>query len=324
MVIRGARENNLKGEDIRIPLGVLVGVCGVSGSGKSTLLIDTVGRVLAPKKHTTSVAYEPMRPGAHDSIEGAPDRVVLVDQARKGISSPAAFLGLRQHFQKMYAESEDAQALGISADQLSRRCSVCNGSGSLRTDMGFLPTIRTPCDTCEGTGYLPEAWDVKIQELALPELGALTIDEVYELFKDERIARSLKAARDVGLGYLVLHQPGYSLSGGEAQRLKIAKELCRRTPEGSLYILDEPTVGQHLEDVSTLVSVLQNLVDKGHSVIVIEHHPHVLAACDWLVEMGPGGGPDGGSIIASSTPESIAGGDTATAFYVQEVLEGSV
>ena len=174
---------------------------------------------------------------------------------------------------------------------------------------------------CEGTGYSPEAWDVRVKGLTLPEMFKLTIDEISTLFDDGRISELSKAARNVGLGYLVLHQPGYTLSGGEAQRLKIAKELCKRTPEQSLYILDEPTVGQHLEDVQQLVTVLQRLVNSGNSVIVIEHNPYVLAACDCLIELGPGGGPEGGYIVASGTPEDISKMNTKTAPYLKEVLE---
>lgn len=321
MTISGARAHNLKGEKIRIPLGVLLGVCGVSGSGKSTLLIDTVGRALVPKKHTTSVAYEPITPGKHDAIEGAPERVMLVDHGKRGIYSPLKFLGLEQFFRKMYAESEDAKALGVDENQLKNSCSVCEGKGVIRMDMGFLPAVYSPCDACSGTGYSPEAWDVRVKGHALPELSTLTIAQVHELFKDnERIARRLKVTKDVGLGYLVLQQPAYSLSGGEAQRLKIVKELCKKTKKKSLYILDEPTVGQHLEDVQQLLSVLQKLVDRGCSVIVIEHHPHVLAACDWLIELGPEGGPNGGYVIAAGTPEEVAAKGTPTASYLREVL----
>jgi excinuclease ABC subunit A len=322
MVITGAREHNLKGETVALPLGVLVGVCGVSGSGKSTLLIDTVGRALVPKKHTTSVAYEPITPGEHDSIKGAPDRVILVDQIKKGIYSPLKFLNLEQKLLKIYSESEDAKALGIDEKQLKSRCSVCEGSGLIKMDMGFLPAVYTGCDACQGTGYSPEAWDVRVKGLALPELSTLTIDEVYALFKESKIAHPLKVAKDVGLGYLVLQQPAYSLSGGEAQRLKVVKELCKKTQKESLYILDEPTLGQHLEDVERLISVLQTLVDAGHTVVVIEHHPHVLAACDWLLELGPEGGPDGGYVIGTGTPEEIMGKKTPTAGYIKEVLEG--
>jgi excinuclease ABC subunit A len=323
MTIRGARAHNLKGESVDIPLGILVGVCGVSGSGKSTLFIDTLGRALVPKKHTTSVAYEPLTPGEHDSIDGAPDRAILVDQTKKGIYSPVKFFGLKSVLEKVYCESEDAKALGIDEKKLKRPCSVCNGDGIIKMDMGFLPAVRFACDACEGTGYSAEAWDVHLRGYALPELLNLTIDQVFELFEDnERIARPLQAARDVGLGYLVLQQPAYSLSGGEAQRLKIAKELCRKTRNRSVYILDEPTVGQHLEDVERLINVLQALAATGHTVIVIEHHPHVLAACDWLIELGPSGGPEGGYVIAAGAPEKVAFGKTPTAQYIREVVEG--
>jgi excinuclease ABC subunit A len=322
MVLRGARANNLRGGDVRLPLGVLVGMCGVSGSGKSTLLIDTLGRALAPRKQTTSVAYEPVEPGEHDGIEGAPGRVILVDQARRGVHSPANFLGLNGPLHALYAASADAQALGLDEKALSRRCSVCGGSGVIRIDMGFLPSVHTPCETCRGTGYRAEAWGVRLRGVALPDLFSLTIDEVHELFGDEpRLARPLAAARDVGLGYLVLRQPAYALSGGEAQRLKIAKELCRTTNSQTLYILDEPTVGQHLEDVARLSGVLHRLADEGNSVFVIEHHAHLLAACDWLIELGPGGGPEGGQLIAEGTPEAVAHGDTPTAPYLREILK---
>jgi len=321
MTIRGARANNLKGEPVALPLGTLVGVCGVSGSGKSTLMMDTLGRALAPKKQTTSVAYVPTDPGEHDAIEGAPSRVVLVDQSRAGVHSPVAFLDLTPTLQAMFAASEEAQALGIDEAQLAARCSVCGGSGVITLDMAFLPEVHVPCETCRGAGLLPEAWEVRLRGVALPEVYGLTIDQVYELFSDEmQLARPLQAARDVGLGYLVLRQPGHALSGGEAQRLKIASEMMRTNSSDTLYLLDEPSGGQHLEDVQRLVGVLKRLVDQGGTVFVVEHHPHMLAACDWLVELGPVGGPEGGYIIASGTPEALAAGHTPTAPYLREVL----
>lgn len=325
LVIKGARGHNLKGETIKIPLGGLVGVCGVSGSGKSTLFIDTVGRVLAPKKITTSVAYEPMDPGEYQSIEGSPPNTILLDQARKGINSPGQFLGLFKPLLSLYAENADAKALGLDEKELAKPCSVCEGRGSVRTRMGFLPDIYTPCETCRGTGRRPEAWEVQLKGVALPVLNSLTLKEIYELFGDhESLTRKLDAAMSVGLGYLVLHQPAYTLSGGEVQRLKIAKELSRKTPDKSLFILDEPTVGQHMEDVARLIKVLRKLVDRGHSVIVIEHHPHLLAACDWLIELGPVGGPDGGKVIATGKPETVSNGNTPTAPYLKAVLEGKL
>jgi excinuclease ABC subunit A len=327
LTIKGARANNLRGLTVEIPLGTLVGVCGVSGSGKSTLLLDTLGRALVHKSHTTSFASEPSQPGEHDAIEGAPARTILVDQTRRDIRSPAVFLGLIKPLLKRYAASEDAHALGLDEKQLGRRCSTCKGRGVNRIEMGFLPDLFVECETCRGTGYLPEAWEVRVRGIALPEVNALTLDEVYDLFRDEeKIAHPLQVAREVGLGYLVWRQPGYSLSGGEAQRLKIVKELCRarpsrKTSQETLYLLDEPTVGLHMEDVERLIEVLNLLVDAGHTAVVIEHHPHVLAACDWLIELGPGGGPHGGRKIGAGRPEEVAAADTPSAPYLREVLE---
>lgn len=323
--LAGASENNLKNVNLRVPLGILVGICGVSGSGKSTLFIDTLSRILVPIKHTTSVAYEPIDPGKYDSIKGAPTRALIIDQSKHLVSSPFIYFNLRKPFYSLYAESDDAKALGFNEKQLYQQCSVCKGKGRTRMDMGFLPDVFTRCDTCQGTGLTAEAWMVRLHGYTLPDLFNLTIDQVYNLFKyDDRIAKPLRAAKDVGLGYLVMRQPRIHLSGGECQRLKIAKELCRKKPKSeksTVYILDEPTVGQHLQDISRLLKVLQHLVDEGNSVIVIEHHPHVLAACDWLIELGPVGGPEGGYVIASDTPEKVADGDTPTAQYISAVLE---
>ncbi|MFX0092369.1 MAG: ATP-binding cassette domain-containing protein, partial [Candidatus Hodarchaeota archaeon] len=326
MTIKGACENNLKGEEVKIPLNVLTGVCGVSGSGKSTLIIDTLGLAVAPKKITSSLHSERMTPGEHESIIGTPNNALLVDQSKTKISSPLRYFDLLNSFIKIYTNNAEADILGITEKHYKKGCSACKGAGRLKMEMGFLPTVYSTCDVCKGTGYSPEAWEVKVNGYALPQLTRLTIEEVYSLFKDadDRIARYLKAAIDVGLGYLVLQQPAYTLSGGEAQRLKIAKELCKKTKKHTLYILDEPSVGSHLEDVERLIGVLQNLVDAGNSVIVVEHHPHILAACDWLIELGPVGGPEGGFVIAANPPEEIAKGNTPTAPYIQNVLEGKL
>jgi len=206
--------------------------------------------------------------------------------------------------------------------KLGKSCSVCRGTGTEHIDMGFLPDIYTECETCRGTGYTPEAWDVRLHRYTLPELNRLTIQEVYDMFKEEpSIAEPLRAAIDVGLGYLVLHQPGYSLSGGEAQRLRIAAELAKKNSKDTLYILDEPTLGQHMEDVDRLGGVLQRLVDEGNSVLIVEHHPSLLAQCDWLIELGPEGGENGGYLIASCPPGELSG--TPTAPYVSKLLEGT-
>jgi excinuclease ABC subunit A len=322
MQIKGARAHNLNGDDVQLPLGTFIGICGVSGSGKSTLLIDTLGRALVKKSYSSSFAREPLEPGEHDSIENAPKRAFIIDQSRRGVRSPAVFLGLVKPVQKIFADCDDAQALGLDELALSKRCSACKGRGRIRIVMGFLPDEYVECETCKGTGYRPEAWDVRFKSVALPQINAMTLDEVYELFKDEeQITKRLNAVRQVGLGYLVWDQPAYTLSAGEVQRLKIAKELCKKTKNQTLYILDEPTVGLHMEDVSRLVRVLNQLVHAGHTVVVVEHHPHLLANCDWLIELGPGGGPDGGRVIAKGPPEEVANMDTPTAPYLREVLE---
>ncbi len=324
MKIYGARANNLKGETIRIPLGILVGICGVSGSGKSTLLIDTIGRALAPIKHTTSTAHEILEPGEHDKIEGAPSNTIIIDQTKTKISSPLNYLGLKKAFLKLYAESDDAQLLNIDEKDISKGCTACKGKGFERIDMGFLPDILNPCEICEGTGYSSNAWQVKINGVSLPEVNSLTIDEVYEKFKSvELIEKKLKLVKDVGLGYLVLNQPAYTLSGGEAQRLKIAKELSKSSKKKNLYILDEPTIGQHMEDIERVVSVLRRLVKQGHSVVTIEHHPHFLASCDWIIELGPGAGPEGGRVVAEGMPIDFANSDTRIAPFIKEIVENN-
>jgi excinuclease ABC subunit A len=213
--------------------------------------------------------------------------------------------------------------MGLGKDDLDRRCTECRGGGMIREDMGFLPTVHSECEACRGTGFPPEIWDIRFRGHSLPEVFSLTIDEVLQVYGDyERLSRPLQAARDVGLGYLILRQPAFSLSGGEAQRLKISKELSRQSKSETLFILDEPTIGQHMEDIARLAGVLHTLADLGHTVVVIEHQSHLLASCDWLVELGPEGGPDGGYVIANGPPEEIAGGETPTACYIRDVLEG--
>jgi excinuclease ABC subunit A len=189
--------------------------------------------------------------------------------------------------------------------------------------MGFLPTVHRICETCQGTGFKAEAWQVRARGYALPELDALSLEEILERYGDvSGVGDALHAAQAVGLGYLRLRQPRRALSGGEAQRLKIAAELIKRGTQATLYLLDEPTLGQHLEDVQRLLGVLQNLVEHSGTVLVVEHHPHVLASCDWLLELGPGGGPEGGRLIAEGPPEHLAACSTPTARYIRQALEG--
>ncbi|MBN1566727.1 MAG: ATP-binding cassette domain-containing protein [Acidobacteria bacterium] len=321
MILRGARENNLKEKTIRFPMGVLMGVCGVSGSGKSTLLIDTIGRALVKKHHTSSVAHEPVRSGAHDAIENSPKNTIIVDQSRREIWSPAKYLGLIKPMMKVFSESDDAQALGMNELEMGAACSSCCGWGYKRIPMGFLPDEYVECEACGASGFRPEAWEIRVNGVPLPHVHRMTFDEVYEKFREAKaIANSLQTVRQVCLGYLVWNQPGQAMSGGEAQRLKIARELNKKAGEPTLYILDEPTLGLHMEDVSRLIRVLNLLVDAGHTVAIVEHHPHVLAACDWLIELGSGGGPDGGRVIAEGPPESIVKKNTPTSPYLRELL----
>jgi excinuclease ABC subunit A len=321
LVVRRPRENNLAGEDVTLPLGVIVGVCGVSGSGKSTLVVDTLGLALAPPRITTSVAYERVEPGAHDGIEGAPRRTLVVDQAAQGVTSPAVLLGVSGALRHAFAGSDAAVAAGLDEKELVPGCDACHGRGLVVEDMGFLPSVRRPCDACAGTGYTAEVQDLRVRGRSLAELEALTVEEVLALWADDqRVARPLRTASELGLGYLVLRQPGVALSGGELQRLKLAKELMKERPEPTLFILDEPTVGQSARDVTRLVAVLDRLVDRGHTALVVDHNPQLLAACDRLLELGPGAGPDGGRVVAAGTPDSVARGRTPIAPYLREAL----
>lgn len=322
--ITGAKENNLKGDLIRIPHNYLVGICGVSGSGKSSLIVDTLGRILSPRKQTTSVAYEPIVPGKYHELKGKLSENIVIDQSKEKVKRPLKFLELDKELLKIYSNSEEAQLKGYSEKDLNKKCSVCNGKGIIKTEMGFLPDIVDNCEICDGTGYSHESWEVRINGFSLPELNHLTFDEIGEIFADvEPIKLKVDLIKKVGLGYLVLNQPLFTLSGGEVQRLKIVKELSRKNKKKTLYILDEPTIGQHLEDVSRLIKVLQNLVDEGHTVVAIEHHPHFLASCDWLIELGPVGGPKGGYVIAAGPPSDIAKMNTPTAPYLKSILEAS-
>jgi excinuclease ABC subunit A len=321
MIIKGASGNNLKEIDVAFPLGTLIGVCGVSGSGKSTLLLDTIGRALAPKTHSSSFSREPMEPCEFKDLENSPQRTYLIDQVRRGINNPATYLGLDSHLHKLYADSDDAKALGLSLVDLKRKCSACKGQGFVRIPMDFLPDEWVDCEICNKSGYSPEAWEVRVNDFPLPEIIRMTFDEIQNEFgTEENFIRRLDVIRKVGLGYLVWQQPTRTLSGGEIQRLKIAKELQKATRGKTLYIVDEPTIGMHLKDVQGLLGVFHQLVDEGHTVIAIEHHIHLLAACDWLIELGPKGGPGGGEIIGAGTPEEVSLLNTPTAAYLQKII----
>ncbi len=322
MRVVGARENNLRGADVRIPLGVQAGVCGISGAGKSSLVADTIGLALAPPAMTTGVAWrDRVEAGACDAIEGAPARVVVCDQSRAAITSAGSHLGIVDALRTAYAASDAAVSAGLSRRDLSQGCDACKGRGSWSERMSFLPPVVQACEACRGTGYRLEAASLVLRGRSLAEAERLTLQELSGEWGDvPAIGRACDAALRLGLGYLAVRQPGWSLSGGEAQRLKLAKELARKASVPTMYLLDEPTVGLHAVDVARLVQALDEVVGAGHSVLVAEHDPQLLASCDWLIELGPGGGPDGGLVIFEGTPEELAGASTPTAPYVLEAL----
>lgn len=321
MHIRGARENNLRELDVRIPLGVQVGVCGVSGSGKSSLVVDTLGLALAPPKRAPGMAVIRTERGECDSISDAPPRTIAADQSRAAITSPGMFLGLIDAVRKEFAASEALSEAGITIKDLVYGCDACRGKGGVQEAMWFLPSVTQTCDACDGTGYRREIATLTERGRSLAGIEGLTIADLVDDWGDvDAIRRVGDAALALGLGYLVVRQPGWSLSGGEAQRLKLAKELARRTKATALYILDEPTVGLQMTDVAVLAHALDAVVDAGNTVLVVEHDPVLLSTCDWLIELGPGAGPYGGQVIFEGTPEQLAEADTPTAPYLLEVL----
>ncbi|GAA5005119.1 ATP-binding cassette domain-containing protein [Actinopolymorpha pittospori] len=322
MHVTGARENNLRGLDVRIPLGVQVGVCGVSGSGKSSLVVDTIALGLArPKTNIPHSGIIRVEPGVHDAISGAPDRTIVADQARAEITSPGMFLGLINAVRKSFAASEVAREHGITIKDLTYGCDACGGKGTWQEDMSFLPSVTQTCDACSGTGYRREVATLAERGRTLADIEALTIAELVEEWGDiDAVRRVGGAAVALGLGYLIVRQPSWSLSGGEAQRLKLAKELARPAKAGALHVLDEPTVGLQATDVAVLAHALATIVDAGNTVLVVEHDPILLATCDWLIELGPGAGPDGGEIVFEGPPEQLANADTATAPYLLEAI----
>jgi excinuclease ABC subunit A len=322
MHVTGARENNLRGLDVRIPLGVQVGVCGVSGSGKSSLVVDTIALGLArPKANVPGRGIIRVAPGVHDAISGAPDRTVVADQSRAEITSPGMFLGLIDNVRKAFAASEVAGEQGITIKHLTYGCDACHGKGAWQEGMSFLPSVTQTCDACDGSGYRREVTALVERGRTLADIEALTIAELVDEWGDLGAVRRVgDPALALGLGYLIVRQPGWSLSGGEAQRLKLAKELARPTKAGALHVLDEPTVGLQVTDVAVLARALDTIVDAGNTVLVVEHDPVLLATCDWLIELGPGAGPDGGEIVFEGVPEDLATGSTATALYLLEAL----
>jgi excinuclease ABC subunit A len=312
LVIRGARANNLKNIDVRIPLGVLTAVTGVSGSGKSTLVNDILYRSLARLLYRAAD-----EPGPHAGIDGIElvDKVIEIDQSpigRTPRSNPATYTGLFAFIRELFAVLPEAKARGFKPGRFSfnvkgGRCESCQGDGVIAIEMHFLPNVYVTCEECKGRRYNRETLEIRYRGKSIAEVLDLTVDQALELLENfPPIANKLRTLQEVGLGYIKLGQSATTLSGGEAQRVKLSKELSRRGTGKTLYILDEPTTGLHFEDTRKLLDVLGRLVDQGNTVVVIEHNVDVIKTADHVIDLGPEGGDDGGRVVAVGTPEEVA------------------
>ena len=312
LIVRGAREHNLKDIDVVLPLGRLIAVTGVSGSGKSTLVNDILLQSLLAKVHRARTT-----PGDHDEIDGTQyvDKVVDIDQSpigRTPRSNPATYTGLFDHVRKLFSQTPEAKVRGYLPGRFSfnvrgGRCEACAGDGTIRIEMHFLPDVYVPCEVCGGSRYNRETLEVTFKGKNIGDVLDLSCEEALAFFSNQPpLARHLQTLVDVGLGYIRLGQPAPTLSGGEAQRVKLASELSRRPTGHTLYVLDEPTTGLHFDDVRKLLEVLSRLVDQGNTVIVIEHNLDVVKTADWIIDLGPEGGDRGGRVIAEGTPEEVA------------------
>jgi excinuclease ABC subunit A len=310
--VRGAKGNNLRNLDVRFPLGVFITVTGVSGSGKSTLINDTLYRALAQKLYDAKDA-----PAAHGRIDGldAIDKCIDIDQSpigRTPRSNPATYTGLFGDIRDLFSNLPEAKMRGYGPGRFSfnvkgGRCEACEGDGIIRIEMHFLPDIFVTCEVCHGRRYNRETLEVTYKGKSIADVLDMTVSEALEFLGPIQTARrKLQTLEDVGLGYIHLGQQATTLSGGEAQRVKLAKELSRRGTGQTVYVLDEPTTGLHFHDVAKLLEVLHRLVDQGNTVIVIEHNLDVIKTADWVIDLGPEGGAGGGKIIAEGTPETVA------------------
>ncbi len=327
LIIKGARENNLKNLNVTIPLGQLVVVSGVSGSGKSSLINDILAKELLARLHRASTV-----PGRHDEIEGIKnlDKAIIIDQApigRTPRSNPATYTGLFTPIRELFAQMPEAKLRGYKAGRFSfnvkgGRCENCAGDGIIKIEMHFLPDVYVPCEVCHGKRYNREALEIHYKGKTISDVLDMTCEQALVFFENvPALIRKLQTLVDVGLGYITLGQPATQLSGGEAQRIKLASELSRRPTGRTLYILDEPTTGLHMGDVAKLLHVLHALVDAGNSIVVIEHNLDVIKSADHLIDMGPEGGEAGGHIVAEGTPEQVAKVKTSyTGKYLQKIL----
>ena len=327
LTVRGAREHNLQNIDVRFPLGRFIAVTGVSGSGKSTLVEDVLYRRVARELHRARTV-----PGEHDSVEGLEqvDKVIDVDQSpigRTPRSNPATYTGVFTPIRQLFSRLPEARIRGYGPGRFSfnvkgGRCEACRGDGLVKIEMHFLPDVYVPCDVCRGRRYNRETLEVLYKGKSIADVLDMTVDEALEFFDPvPRIRRHLATLSDVGLGYIHLGQSATTLSGGEAQRVKLASELSKRATGSTLYILDEPTTGLHFEDVRILLEVLHRLVDLGNTVLVIEHHVDVVKTADWVIDLGPEGGAGGGRVVVAGTPEAVAANaESHTGRYLRDVL----
>ena len=312
LVIRGAREHNLKNIDVEFPLGCLVGVTGVSGSGKSTLVNDILLRALMQKIYKSKVV-----PGRHKRLEGVEqlDKVISIDQSpigRTPRSNPATYTGVFDHIRRLFSQTTEAKVRGYQPGRFSfnvsgGRCEACSGDGTIKIEMHFLPDVYVPCEVCKGARYNRDTLDIEFKGKNIAEVLDMPCEEALEFFANQPvIARHMQTLVDVGLGYVRLGQPAPTLSGGEAQRIKLASELSKRSTGHTIYLLDEPTTGLHFEDIRKLLNVLSRLVDQGNTVLVIEHNLDVVKTADWLIDLGPEGGDGGGVVVVEGPPERVA------------------
>jgi excinuclease ABC subunit A len=327
LVIEGVTTNNLKNVDVRIPLGVLVCVTGVSGSGKSSLVNETLAKALSRRLGGTSA-----KPGPHRSLRGVSQvgKLIEIDQSpigRTPRSNPATYSGVFDEVRRVFTGTREARQRGYKAGRFSfnvkgGRCEECQGQGIKRVEMNFLPDLVVTCPTCEGARFNPQTLQVRYRGLSIADVLALRVDDALHFFQNfPQIIRLLASLQEVGLGYLSLGQSSTTLSGGEAQRVKLAAELARVDTGNTLYILDEPTTGLHFDDIKKLLRVLGRLVDLGNTVLVIEHNLDVVKCADWVVDLGPQGGEEGGYVLATGTPEQIAAtGDNVTGQFLKPLL----
>lgn len=328
LTIRGARENNLKNIDVKIPLGIMTCITGVSGSGKSSLTNEILYKHLAKTLNRARKI-----PGEHDGIDGIEqlDKIIDIDQSpigRTPRSNPATYTGVFDMIRDLFAGTSDAKARGYSKGRFSfnvkgGRCEACSGDGIIKIEMHFLPDVYVPCEVCGGKRYNRETLEVKYKGKSIYDVLNMTVEEALHFFKNvPTIQRKIQTLYDVGLSYIRLGQPSTTLSGGEAQRIKLATELSRRSTGRTIYVLDEPTTGLHFEDVNKLVEILRKLSDGGNTVVVIEHNLDVIKTADYIIDMGPDGGDRGGTVVACGTPEEVAKNKKSyTGQYVKKYLE---